>query len=331
MTKIAVAGASGKLALETIDRLAKSGKHEILGLVRKDPSSLPVFTGVTWVQTSYQDKTELTKILIGVQTVISFIVAHTDPGAETAKRLIDSSIEAGVKRFAPSEWATSNKLAEVIKYTPWYANKLEVKRYLEEVNKDRKVIEYTLFQPGAFMNFLAYPRQTAKHYRIETPAFFDFDKGRAFILEGSENAEVTLTTIEDIAEVTARAVEYDGEWPTVGGISGQKVTVGEIIRLGEKIRGNNWLTNAIGKSFEVDRLKLEDLEAGIVKTNFIPLLNLPGMSREELENFTKVVAIGATVSVAREAWAVSDEWNQLLPDFKPTGIEEYAKRVWESN
>ncbi|GKT73845.1 NmrA-like family protein [Colletotrichum tofieldiae] len=234
MTKIAVAGASGKLALETIDRLAKSGKHEILGL---DPSSLPVFTGVTWVQTSYQDKTELTKILIGVQTVISFIVAHTDPGAETAKRLIDSSIEAGVKRFAPSEWATSNKLAEVIKYTPWYANKLEVKRYLEEVNKDRKVIEYTLFQPGAFMNFLAYPRQTAKHYRIETPAFFDFDKGRAFILEGSENAEVTLTTIEDIAEVTARAVEYDGEWPTVGGISGQKVTVGEIIRLGEKIRG----------------------------------------------------------------------------------------------
>ncbi|GKT95814.1 nmrA-like family protein [Colletotrichum tofieldiae] len=320
MTKIAVAGASGKLALETIDRLAKSGKHEILGL---DPSSLPVFTGVTWVQTSYQDKTELTKILIGVQTVISFIVAHTDPGAETAKRLIDSSIEAGVKRFAPSEWATSNKLAEVIKYTPWYANKLEVKRYLEEVNKDRKVIEYTLFQPGAFMNFLAYPRQTAKHYRIETPAFFDFDKGRAFILEGSENAEVTLTTIEDIAEVTARAVEYDGEWPTVGASAAKKSL---------SARSYGWEKRfEARKSFEVDRLKLEDLEAGIVKTNFIPLLNLPGMSREELENFTKVVAIGATVSVAREAWAVSDEWNQLLPDFKPTGIEEYAKRVWESN
>ncbi|KZL67776.1 nmra-like family protein [Colletotrichum incanum] len=306
MVKIAIAGASGKLALETIDRLAKSGKHEVLGL---DPSSLPVFTGVTWIQTSYQDKTELTKILTGVQTVISFIVAHTDPGAETAKRLIDSSIEAGVERFAPSEWATNNKLDEVIKYTPWYANKLEVKRYLEEVNKDRKVIEYTLFQPGAFMNFLAYPHQTTRHYRIDTPAFFDFNKGRAYILEGSENAKVTLTTIEDIAEVTARAIEYDGEWPVTGGISGQKVT--------------------IGKPFEVDMLKLEDLEAGIVKTNFIPPLNLPGMSPEELEHFTEVVAIGTTVSVAREAWAVSDEWNQLLPDFEPTGIEEYVKRVWE--
>ncbi|KAK6207825.1 hypothetical protein QIS74_12906 [Colletotrichum tabaci] len=308
MVKVAIAGASGKLALEVIDRLTKTGKHEILGLVRKDPSSLPSFPGVTWVQTTYQDKADLVKILNGTQTVISFIVAHTDPEAETAKRLIDASIEAGVQRFAPSEWATGALLEKVVEYVPWYANKLEVKRYLEEVNKDKKVIEYTLFQPGAFMNFFAYPHQTAKHYPIENPSFFDFDKGTAYILEGSETAEITLTTVEDIAEVTTRAVEYDGEWPVVGGISGQRITV--------------------GKTFEVDRLKLEDLKAGIVKTNFIPPLNLPGMSPEELAGFTKVVTIGVTVSLARDAWAVSDEWNQLLPDFQPTRIEEYLERVW---
>lgn len=45
-------------------------------------------------------------MLTGVETVLSFIVAHTDPNAETSKRLIDASIKAGVKRFAPSEWAT---------------------------------------------------------------------------------------------------------------------------------------------------------------------------------------------------------------------------------
>ncbi|TID02018.1 Isoflavone reductase-like protein P3 [Colletotrichum higginsianum] len=319
MVKVAIAGASGKLALEVIDRLAKTGKHEILGLVRKDPSSLPSFPGVTWVQTTYQDKADLVRILNGTQTVISFIVAHTDPEAETAKRLIDASIEAGVQRFAPSEWATGALLEKVVEYVPWYANKLEVKRYLEEVNKDKKVIEYTLFQPGAFMNFFAYPHQTAKHYPIENPSFFDFDKGTAYILEGSETAEVTLTTVEDIAEVTTRAVEYAGEWPVVGGISGQRITVGELLKLGEKIRG---------KTFEVDRLKLEDLKAGIVKTNFIPPLNLPGMSPEELAGFTKVVTIGVTVSLARDAWAVSDEWNQLLPDFQPTRIEEYLERVW---
>ncbi|TQN67873.1 Isoflavone reductase-like protein IRL, partial [Colletotrichum shisoi] len=306
MVKVAIAGASGKLALQVIDRLTRTGKHEVLGLVRKDPSSLPSFPGVTWVQTTYQDKADLVKVLNGTQTVISFIVAHTDPEAETAKRLIDASIEAGVQRFAPSEWATGALLEKVVEYVPWYANKLEVKRYLEEVNKDTKVIEYTLFQPGAFMNLLAYPHQTAKHYPIENPSFLDLDKGTAFILEGSETAEVTFTTVEDIAEVTTRAVEYDGEWPVVGGISGQKITV--------------------GKTFEVDRLKLEDLKAGIVKTNFVPPLNLPGMSPEELAGFTKVVATGATVSLARDAWAVSDEWNQLLPDFQPTRIEEYLER-----
>ncbi|KAK2042895.1 NAD(P)-binding protein [Colletotrichum somersetense] len=299
MVKVAIAGASSKLALEVIDRLSKTEKHEILGLVRKDPSSLPTFPGVTWIQAPYEDKAALKRILTGTQTVISFIVAHTDPGAATSKRLIAASIEAGVKRFAPSEWATGIKLNEVVTYMPWYANKLEVKRYLEEVNKDEKVIEYTLFQPGAFMNFLAYPHQTAEHYQIDNPAFFNFSKCCGFILEGSETSKITLTTIEDIAEVTARAVEFEGEWPIVG-----------------------------GKPFEVDRLKLEDLEAGVIKTNFVTPINLPGMSPEALANFTKVITIGATVSLAKGTWAVSDEWNQLLPDFKPTGVEQYVKSVW---
>ncbi|KAK2035177.1 NAD(P)-binding protein [Colletotrichum zoysiae] len=320
MVRVAIAGASGKLALEVIDRLSKTEKHEILGLVRKDPSSLPTFSGVTWIQAPYEDKAALTRILTGTQTVISFIVAHTDPGAATSKRLIAASIEAGVKRFAPSEWATGTKLDEVISYVPWYANKLEVKRYLEEVNKDEKVIEYTLFQPGAFMNFLAYPHQTAEHYRIDNPAFFNFSECCGFILEGAETSKVTLTTIEDIAEVTARAVEFEGEWPTVGGITGQTITLGEIFQLGEKIRG---------KPFEVDRLKLEDLEAGVIKTKFVTPIDLPGMSPEELANFTKVVTVGATVSLAKGTWAVSDEWNRLLPDFKPTGVEEYVRSVWE--
>lgn len=59
-----------------------------------------------YIQTSYLEEKELVDILTGVETVLSFIVAHTDPNAETSKRLIDASIKAGVKRFAPSEWAT---------------------------------------------------------------------------------------------------------------------------------------------------------------------------------------------------------------------------------
>lgn len=38
--------------------------------------------------------------------MLSFIVAHLDPGNASQKNLITASIKAGVKRFAPSEWMT---------------------------------------------------------------------------------------------------------------------------------------------------------------------------------------------------------------------------------
>ena len=62
--------------------------------------------GVTWVKTSYQDANELTEILKGAHTVFSFVVTQSDPGNVAQRNLIDASIRAGVKRFAPSEWAT---------------------------------------------------------------------------------------------------------------------------------------------------------------------------------------------------------------------------------
>ncbi|UQC77235.1 uncharacterized protein CLUP02_02702 [Colletotrichum lupini] len=290
MVRVAIAGASGKLALEVIDKLAAAGKHEILGLVRKST------WGVRYIQTSYQDEKELVEILDGVETVLSFIVAHTDPNAETAKRLIDASIKAE-------------------------ANKLEVKKYLEDINKSKKVIEYSLFQPGAFMNYLGYPHQTTKYYQIDYATFIDFEKATAFILEGSESAEMSITTIEDIAEVAARAVDYEGDWPVVGGITGDRVTIGELIKLGERYRG---------KPFQVDRLKLEDLKAGIVKTDFAPEIDVPGVPAEQKEYFSNVVVIGATISTARGTWATTDEWNKLLPEFKPTTIEEYLQKTWGS-
>lgn len=45
-------------------------------------------------------------MLKGVHTVLCFIVVHLDPDNESQKRLIDAAIEAGVKRYAPSEWST---------------------------------------------------------------------------------------------------------------------------------------------------------------------------------------------------------------------------------
>ena len=59
---------------------------------------------MAWVKANYDDPAQLAEILHGVDTVLSFIVAHSDPGSQAQKNLIEAAVQAGVRRFAPSEW-----------------------------------------------------------------------------------------------------------------------------------------------------------------------------------------------------------------------------------
>ena len=70
---------------------------------RQEVSTVAV-PGVKVVQVDYSNKARLAEHLQGVDTVLSFIVSHADPVGTAQKNLIDASIAAGVRRFAPSEW-----------------------------------------------------------------------------------------------------------------------------------------------------------------------------------------------------------------------------------
>ncbi|KAI9896771.1 hypothetical protein N3K66_007793 [Trichothecium roseum] len=318
MVKIVIAAASSQLANEIIDKLVETKKHKIIGLVRKDPSAYRSLPGVTWVQTDYQDKAELVRLLQGVETVFSFFPVHFDKGNAIQKRLIDASVEAGVKRFAPSEWATGVKLANATDAMPWYAGKLEVAEYLEQINKDKKVLEYSRFQIGAFMNYLAHPHKTTNHVSGLTFAF-DFSRQKAVAIEGFEDAVLTWTSVQDIAGVVARAVEYEGEWPAVGGISGSPMTIGQMLKLGE----------SIGKPFEVEWLKLQDLEAELQAPQPADAdLDIHNSSPEKLDAFLKWATRAILVAVTRGAYHISDEWNKLLPDYKFTQVEDLVREHW---
>lgn len=67
-------------------------------------STLCSAPGVTVRAVNYDDKPDLAEALRGVHTVLSFIQLLSDPENNSQKNLIDASILAGVKRFAPSEW-----------------------------------------------------------------------------------------------------------------------------------------------------------------------------------------------------------------------------------
>lgn len=143
----------------------------------------------------------------------------------------------------------------------WYWGKAEIRQYLEDVNRDKKVckqcdrldglprlfeeltehrqvLEYCLFQPGWLTNYFAHPHVSAKHFRsFDTP--IDFNNGRALLAAGCETQRITLTTIQDVAQVVTKAVEYGGEWPIVGGIKGTELSIAEFIALGEAFRGES--------------------------------------------------------------------------------------------
>lgn len=134
----------------------------------------------------------------------------------------------------------------------WWAGKESTRQYLRKVNENRKVrrryrtsmlnlsflqvLEYILFQPGLFLDYLAFPYKTAKHIDpLQT--IFDYQNCRAVVVEGHENAIMTLTTAADIAAVVARVVDYKGAWPEIGGIRGNRVTFSRVIEIGERVRG----------------------------------------------------------------------------------------------
>lgn len=71
------------------------------------------------------------------------------------------------------------------------------------------MLEYCLFLPGLFTNYLAYPFQSAKHVRVFEQEF-NFHERRALIPEGGEGCAVSLATMQDFAKVGALAVEYEG-------------------------------------------------------------------------------------------------------------------------
>jgi hypothetical protein len=111
---------------------------------------------VSWLVADYADATRLVDILQGVHTVLSFIVVAQDKGNLSQRNLIDACVKAGVKRFAPSDWAgfvylgpcalvysrhtlTFNIARASTNGLPWYAGKTAIEQYLKKINEAGKV------------------------------------------------------------------------------------------------------------------------------------------------------------------------------------------------
>lgn len=191
-----------------------------------------------------------------------------------------------------------------------------------------------------FVNYLTHPHQSARHLpTIGTP--FDFANRRMILVDGDDKARLTWTAVQDLAGVVARAVDYEGEWPVVGGIQGANISVGQLITLGEKVRGEFIISQAMpyklyvdyfslgGLSFTIERVKAQDLEAGTWETSWTPTVDHASIPPEQAAVASKYMTSRIILAADAGSYLVSDEWNRLLPDFKFTAIEEFLAEAWK--
>ncbi|KAI1826065.1 NAD(P)-binding protein [Xylaria intraflava] len=303
MVNVVVAGGSGQVAREVIDALIASKKHDITVFSRGPAPKTGIAPGVKWRTIDYDDKEALVEALRGVHTVLSFVQLLSDPDQKAQKNLIDAAILADVRRFAPSDRGLDNMA--------WWQGKQKVREYLKEVNEKEDVIEYTLFQPGLFLDYLAFPYKTSK-YVDPLQTVYDFENRRAIVIEGHEDAVITLTTVADAAALVAQAVDHGGKWPTTAGISGNRATIARILEIGHKVR-----------------VKAEDLEAGVLTASWSLEAVHQAVSDDQAQALLKAVCIGTLLSSSKGAWESSSEMNQLFPEYTFTSVEGFLSKVWD--
>lgn len=86
--------------------------------------------------------------------------------------------------------------------------------------------------------------------------------------------------------------------------------------------------NFAGRPFDIEWVKEEDVQVGSVKVSWLPPLDsqdLADLPKEQQEAFQTAVVTGTLVAVTGGAWETTEEWNQLLPDYKFTSLERFLK------
>jgi hypothetical protein len=88
------------------------------------------------------------------------------------------------------------------------------------------------------------------------------------------------------------------------------------------------LSLSTGQPFAIETVQLSDLEAGKLNMTWKLAARHRSISDKEAEEMQKQIMIGMLISACKGAWAVSDELNQLFPDYEFTGMEEFLEGIW---
>lgn len=243
--RIAVAGGTGGIGSHIVEGLLDISQKEGLHVIVLSRTSKPdiTFSGARApvIGVDYNDSNSIESILRehNIDTVIS-MVADMDPSAFIAAQqtLLDGALRVpSVRRFAPSEFAFDSERLSCVKL---FEAKLPILRALRKVKDTRPDFEFTKFNCGIFMNYYGFgnpkPDGGRAHGHLKQfPYIINIKEGVADI-PGDGNLKVSSTTAEDVGRFTAAAMQLTS-WPEESTMSGDVMTVNEVVEIAERITG----------------------------------------------------------------------------------------------
>lgn len=307
MVTVALAGATtgfGLTILRTFLQLNEDKEHKIIVLSRSAKPDLAA-QGVDVRPVDYSNHAQLVQALEGVHTLLSMIGGSLQGLLDAQLALIEAAKEAGVKRWAPSEYA-GNGYDGVDLYQPkavvWKATQ-------------QSGLEYTRFSCGLFMSVLATgtpkpPTELGKREGIKTgeeealaglrPWNFVLNvKAGTADLPGDGSGPMVLTDMRDVARFVWHALSLE-KWSPDLGMRGDVKSFRELVQILERVQGRKFLTQ--DNSFEKLEKEAED-----------PGKRFYNQARMALE----------------KGWGmVDDDLNRAFPDVKPMTCEEFVEKWW---
>jgi hypothetical protein len=313
MVVVALAGAMSGLGLTVLRHLASSPSNNensthTFVILSRSPQPAWAARGVTVREVDYDSHSSLVRALDGVHTVLSFIGGSASALLNSQLALVSAAKEAGVQRFAPSEFALRGGGYAL----DLYAGKRDVWDAVVASG-----MEYTRFSCGIFMGLLATgtpkgvtdvgAREGAGSGEEEALAglrpwnFVVNVKAGTADLPGDGKGKVVFTDTRDVARFVEKALGME-RWPEELGMRGDLMDWREMVAVLEEVQGRKFL---------VRENSVEDMER---------------VAREvEGKRFYNQVR----VALVDGEGVVGDELNKAFPEVKPMDVKTFAEKWWD--
>jgi uncharacterized protein YbjT (DUF2867 family) len=310
MPKVAIAGGSSPtLGASILAALSNTHNWTPVILSRQTNTPKPSPPGIETRYVDYTSHTSLVAALRDIDTVLSVVLI---PGPESITyqlNLLNAAIEAGCRRFAPSEFALCEQSQAQVdllqpKNVVWEAVKGKVEKGL---------IDAARFPCGMFMNYLGIgvggeQEKEARAGFAEGAFLVHLDAEPAYVVvpvraDGSAPS-LTLTDIRDVGRFVAAALELEEWGGRELGMAGDTLGFEELIRLCERYTG---------KKVEVRRVTIQQLEER--------LKEIPN------EDMLKRMDCQIAMACARDGSVVPGVLNEVC-SVQPVKVEEFLRKYW---